>query len=100
MWYHLGLGVGHLHTHQATSTSAHVADPAKSENYQDNIPESEEAPGPWAEDGDSDIYKSDNPELGMEICDLEGWEDVETNESDNSGQHELQDTEDEDFTGM
>lgn len=97
MRYHWGLGVGHLHAHQPVTSD----EPDQFEVCQDNPDlEPEGTSDVRIEDGDSDIYDSDDPEQGIEIGDLEEWEDVETSDSDDDGQHELQDTEDEDFTGM
>lgn len=51
-----------------------------------------------SQDGNSDIYESDDPELGLEDRDLEGWDDVESDGSD--GKDGDEEIEEEDFTGM
>jgi hypothetical protein len=87
MRYHWGLGVGHLHAHQPRSTSSfgYGADgPDLSENHEDLLTNLEPKET-QIEDGASDSYESDNPELGLEIRDSEGWEDMETDsETDGS----------------
>jgi hypothetical protein len=35
-----------------------------------------------SQDGNSNIYYLDNPELGLEDCELEGWEDIESDGSE------------------
>jgi len=78
MRYHWGLGVGHLHAHQPVTTSDYVGDePDQFEVCQDDPDlEPEGTSDVGIEDGDSDIYVSDDP--AIEIGDLEEWEDVET----------------------
>jgi hypothetical protein len=56
-------------------------------------------------DSASDVitYESDNPELGLDDRDLDGWEDVETDsgrDSDDLGEHGSPESEEEDFGGM
>ena len=87
MRYHWGLGVGHIHAHQHTVPLAAIPR-TNSPNVQ---PEHE----PDAtldvneiniqidlQDGNSDVYHSDNPELGLEDRESEGWEDVESDGSE------------------
>ena len=57
--------------------------------------------------GDIIMYESDNPELGLDDRELEGWQDVETdsgNDLDDSGGHdsleEEEEEEEEGFGGM
>ena len=53
-----------------------------------------------AQDGDSEGYHSDNPELCLEDRDLEGWEDVESEDSDGEDEERDEDEdEDEDMEG-
>jgi len=49
-------------------------------------------------DGNSDVYHSDNSEFGLEDCDPEGWEDVESEDPEDEGGDE--DTEEVDFIEM
>jgi hypothetical protein len=108
MCYHWGLGVGHFHAHQSASTSGCVSDLA--EDAQDiQVPgmEPQEALGETLaqanDHGGSDIgYELDNPELSLEDCDLEGWDDIEMDDvGDGDGDDDLEDIgELEDFTGM
>ena len=52
-------------------------------------------------DNASDIYQSDNSELGLDERDLEGWEDVESDGgSDLDGDHGLGDEDEEEFGGV
>ena len=112
MRYHWGLGIGHFHVHQAraTATSSYTpCQPGDIENDQDaeagvaggsdNYDRHESS----AELGDnaSDIYQSDNSELGLDERDLEGWEDVESDGgSDLDGDHSSGDEGEEDFGGI
>jgi hypothetical protein len=108
MRYHWGLGVGHLHAHQAASTSCHGAEVP--DGIEDNLcHDSEPVEGMCnnmqAEEQpeDSDMYDdTENPELGLEDHHLseEGWQGVETDvsEDESRGVFDLEDTEGEDST--
>jgi hypothetical protein len=105
MRYHWGLGVGHFHVHQPTATLVDVP----------NLPEDPELPDfeqeavlyedddiACAQDG-SDVYDSDNPELGLDDRQSDGWEEVEYDEDGGLGDGdggESMDDSDEDYTGM
>jgi hypothetical protein len=86
MCYHWGLAVGHLHVHQPMSMSGPIpGDPESPRNTKDDddqFPDFEvdklSGENEHARDRDSIDYESDNPDLGLEGRDLEGWEDVET----------------------
>jgi hypothetical protein len=101
MRYHWGLGVGHLHAHQPAGASFRTPEEA---DAQDIIPrecETEEGPGEndadtHIQDSNSDVYGSDDPELGLEDRNLEGWEDFESEGSEGGDM----DMEEELFTGM
>jgi hypothetical protein len=84
MRYHWGLGVGHLHVHGSTSTSSCILD--KSIDTSDDLfadPEPLGGRDMHATDMDSSAsYESDNSEMALEDRDLEGWEDVEGDTSD------------------
>jgi hypothetical protein len=97
MRYHWGLGVGHFHAHQprATATSSYTPckpDSEDTENDHDVEPGVAEGSDTYdghkssAELGDnaSDVYESDNSELGLDDRDSEGWEDVESESDDGS----------------
>jgi hypothetical protein len=91
MRYHWGLGVGHLHAHRATPNGNHeIFDPSKNETEavgSDPLPLSQtsldletlwppaggDEPGIITTDGID--YESGNPELTLDDCDLDGWED-------------------------
>ena len=107
MRYHWGLGVGHLHAHQPTSTSNCIPDEAK--NTQDDQFQGVEpgespnmhTPSPYPENA-SDI-ESDDPELGLDDREADVWQDSETqdleDDSDTNGGHDSDGIE-EDFMGM
>jgi hypothetical protein len=112
MRYHWGLGVGHFHAHQpqATATSSCTpGQPGDTENDQDAEPGVAEGSDNYeghkssAELGDnaSDVYQSDNSELGLDERDLEGWEDVESDGgSDLDGDNGSGDEDEEEFGGI
>jgi hypothetical protein len=102
MRYHWGLAVGHLHVHQPISMSGPIpGDPESPRNTQDDddqFPDFEvdklSDENAHAQDGDSIDYDSDNPDLGLEERDLEGWEDVETDSgSEGDGCYDSEDME-------
>ena len=108
MYYHWGLGIGHFHAHQpwGTATSSH---PTPLENDQDAEPgggersDNYDGHEPSTELGDnaSDIYQSNNSELGLDKHNLEGWEDVESDGgSDLDGNHGSGDEDKEEFGGI
>ena len=104
MRYHWGLGVGHFHAHQSASTSSCVSDQAEdAPDIQVPDIELQEALGEslvQANDRDSDMgYESENPELCLEDHDLEGWDDIEMDDIEDSDGDEVIE-EPEDFTGM
>jgi hypothetical protein len=104
MHYHWGLGVGHLHAHQPTSTSNCIPDEAETQDGQFQgveLGESTHAPNPYPDDA-TDI-ESDNPELGLDDREADIWQDSETegskDGSDIDDEHNSEGTE-EDFVGM
>jgi hypothetical protein len=105
MRYHWGLGVGHYHAHQPTS-SLHrdiASQPITNEPGDDQGNESSNL-GP---DGTSysnvdTLGNGDDPELGLEDRHLpdEGWQDMDTDgASDNHSGSDAEDIEEEDYTG-
>jgi hypothetical protein len=111
MRYHWGLGVGHYHAHQPTSSLHHdiTSQPITNEpgDNQDNQSSNLEPEGISYSNvdalGDDDLeYISDNPELGLEDRHLpdEGWQDTDTDgASDNHSGSDPEDIEEEDYTG-
>ena len=81
MRYHWGLGVGHFHAHQFSSSYM------SSESRDINIPHdsvSEQLPGNKdvrTSDKDDACHESDNPEMAFEDLEFEGWEDMESDDS-------------------
>jgi len=109
MRYHWGLAVGHLHVHQPISMSGPIPGETGSlmntQDDDDQLPdfEADKLSGEHAcaQNGDSIDYESDNPELGSEERDLEGWEDVETDSgSEGGGCYDLEDEPGEDSHGL
>jgi len=107
--YHWGLGIGHLHAHQPTFNSSCIPDEPLSGTKDDRYVDLELGENPVhvlpSTDSASDIimYESDDPELGLDNRELEGWHDVETdsgNNLDDSGGHDSLESEEEDFGGM
>ena len=81
MCYHWGLGVGHQHAHQATSTFHHEVereDEILDSDLDEGLPDGEKK----VQDGDTHSYDSDHPEFDLEDREAEGWEDVESDNSD------------------
>ena len=104
MRYHWGLGVGHYHAHQPTSSSYHNTTPG-SNPEPDLEGTSYSNVGPLGDPGDDDLeYISDDPELGLEDRHLpdEGWQDTDTDaDADGGGPSgsDSEDIEEEDYTG-
>lgn len=96
MRYHWGLGVGHIHAHEHAAASVCIPEvdiqlpKCEAENRPDNVSTQTQE--------NNDNYDSDDPELGLEDRDLEGWEDVEADDSEGEGEDE--NVEEEDFAGM
>jgi hypothetical protein len=111
--YHWGLGVGHYHAHQPTSSLHHDITPQpitnEPEDTQDNHSSNLEPEGTSYRNADAleddDLeYISDDPELGLEDRHLpdEGWQDTDRNgASDGGGDSgfDNEDIEEEDHTG-
>ena len=100
MRYHWGLGVGHLHAHQPSSIS--IANLSNMQDDQSSNSELEASGGTMqVSDKDSDC-DSNNAELGLEDRHLadEGWQDEDTEGSNDLSGSDLDDTEDESFTGI
>lgn len=102
MRYHWGLGVGHLHAHPPTST--YIPDNSRDVDASNDLFADPELPPGEADthitDVDDNMYReSDNPEMGLEDRDLEGWEDVESDTSENSNGNSDHDSED-DYGGI
>jgi hypothetical protein len=119
MRYHWGLGVGHLHAHQTSAAPNNKPGMSQAEDVQadeppDCIPADLEVPSENRVDaqlpdgGDDDMYDSDCPELGLDDRQLEGWEDVDSDddlelddaEFEEGFDDEDMDDDEEDFTGL
>jgi hypothetical protein len=103
MRYHWGLGVGHFHAHQPSSSGTSVRTSEQPLNPQDVQLlecETEERLGENNidmapnHDGDSDV---DDPELDLEDREYVGWDDEDLEGGDGD---ELEGVEEEDFTGL
>src|SRR6202522_3572236 len=118
MRYHWGLGVGHFHAHQpratATSSGTLFCQPGDTKNDHDAEPGPGVAEGSYNYDGHKSSaelgdnasyeYQSDNSELGLDDCDSDGWEDVESESDDGSDfdgnrDHGLGDEDEEEWGG-
>lgn len=99
MRYHWGLGVGHYHAHHCAARPADNSEDAL-ENLQPQDDDTAEQGSVDGGDG-SDGSDSDNEELGLDDRQQEGWEDVESEDSEleNHDQNGVED-ELEDHTGM
>ena len=106
MRYHWGLGVGHWHSHQPPKKSLDPIIESQSEEARATEHEPAETDstsrgdelGP-VDDGASDAYASDDPELMIEDRDAEGWDDAETDAADSddaAGDVETEEDDDED----
>jgi hypothetical protein len=108
MRYHWGLGVGHYHVHQPTSTSrlfTNEPGDAQDDRSPNIEPEGTSDRNIHPGDGDDDFeYANDDPELGLEDRHLaeEGWESAGTDSSPDGGHSgsDFEDIEDEDYTGL
>jgi hypothetical protein len=110
MRYHWGLGVGHFHAHQPTSSLHHniTSQPITNEpgDTQDNQSSNMDAEGTSYRNADvledDDLeYISDDPELGLEDRHLpdEGWQDTDTDGTGGDSGSDSEDVEEEDYTG-
>jgi hypothetical protein len=97
MRYHWGLGVGHLHAHQSqpAATAGRVPE---DDTWDVGSPEYEAEETLGGNDADNHVYDFGDAEFGLEDPELEGWEDVESEEE--GGEDEDVDSEEEDLTGM
>ena|ERR1700734_3197361 len=90
MRYHWGLGVGHIHVHQPTSASSCIPNHPMDVETSDNVPTDLEALAvPADRDLELEVTTAENtchefadPEMVLEDCDPEGWEDVESDTSE------------------
>jgi hypothetical protein len=81
MRYHWGLGVGHLHAHQSTSSYQSKGIDAPHEPVPETLPVSRDTKTTDVNDDD----ESDNSEIGLEDHEFEGWDDVESDDSNEGG---------------
>lgn len=122
MRYHWGLGVGHYHAHQgAGNTSGNPQDELQNTNVPHDLESGEERPhrdsdilqasnagsfnniGTNNGENGSDASDSDDGELGLDDRQQEGWEDVESEDSETEGLQFLSnaaENELEDHTGL
>ena len=100
MRYHWGLAVGHLYSHMPTSTSDSPVGPRGAED--DRYAQGDESPDRASDtDSASDMYETDNPELGLDDRDVEDWQDVETDSgSDDNGPNVHDPESEEDFATL
>ena len=99
MQYHLGLGIGHLHVHRLTSTFPWNSNQPRDADTPDSSFTHPEGPTGDVESNatsfdNNTCNKTVNPEMALDECDLEGWEDMESNTLETgcgNGEDELED---------
>ena len=79
MRYHWGLGIGHCYARNPFESSSTSDEPKDTENDQCADLESDSSSDT---ESASDVCESDNSELCLDDRDAEGWDDVETSDSD------------------
>jgi hypothetical protein len=80
MHYHWGLGVGHHYTHGSVPSSTSCC-----EHESDNVdldPGEGSGEEQHVHDAHGDNYDSDHPEFSLRDHETEGWEDVQSDDSD------------------
>ena len=98
MRYHWGLGVGHLHAHQSATTSIYIPGEDAPDIENEEIPnEGDIQVNIETQDGMSDVFEPYNPELDLEDRELEGWEDIQSEELQSGVEDE--DMEEDNFIG-
>jgi hypothetical protein len=106
MRYHWGLGVGHLHAHQPSTTLGCVPEVPEDvqdvqlQNYEQEETLRENDVIANNQDEDSEVYDSDNPELDLDDRQSEGWSDVDSNDLEDGDGRDEENMEEEDYTGM
>src|ERR1700677_4744505 len=103
MRYHWGLGVGHIHAHRSMLAMfgymrGHRQGAQSSEQEPEDMSGANASSTP--DGNDSDIYDSDDPELGLEDRHLDGWENVELEDSDSEDGEGDEEMVEEHFTGI
>ena len=90
MWYHFGLGVGHVHAHMPTSSYQSMSMDAQDEPVPELLPIGRDVR--TMDVADDDNNKLDDSEMGLEDC--EGLDDVESDNSGDGGNSYDQDSDD------
>jgi hypothetical protein len=106
MRYHWGLGIGHLHAHSATNqapSSRNVSEVLNPMDNSEDIANSVDSEKPLAEspgrlEGNrcnavriDEEYESDASEMALGDRELEGWEDAESDGSQNDPEEDIDD---------
>jgi hypothetical protein len=104
MRYYWGLGVGHFYVHQTAATTDCVLQIPEDTQAPDSEQEellggSDNDASNYVQDGDSEVYDSDNPELGLDDRQSDEWGE-DGDESDGDDRDEDENMEDEYYTGM
>jgi hypothetical protein len=84
MRYHWGLGVGHFHAHGLTSASFSNPGLSSDTDAPDNSTQDPAELCPIDTDSNA-CHESVNPEMTLDERDLEGWEDVESDDNCEEG---------------
>ena len=90
MWYHFGLGVGHVHAHMFTSSYQSMSMDAQDEPVPESLSISRDVRTIDVADDNDD--KLDDLEMGLEDC--EGLDDLESDNSGDVGNSYDQDSDD------
>ena len=111
MCYHWDLGIGHLYAHHSALTSTCIPD-NRDTNTQGNGSADLKPSELWPShdnthvdvEGHDTDGESDNAEFSLDDCDPEGWQDVETDGSEDDGNGDcdmdFESKSEEDFVGM
>ena len=102
MRYHWGLGVGHTHVHRPTSASSCIPNQSMDTETLDNVPTTD--PEAMSADEDLEVTTANNtgheftdPEMVLDDCDPEGWDDVESDCSEGGSIDDDHDDSEDDF---
>ena len=84
MHYHWGMDVGHFHTHALSSIANPILDQSMDVDTLDHAPTDTAGLIVGVEPGTDKSVDLDlrDPEMSLDECDLEGWDDMESDTSE------------------
>ena len=103
MRYHWGLGVGLIHAHRSMlAMFGYIGGDRQGAQSSEQEPEDMSGANTSStpDGNDSDVYDSDDPELGLEDCHLDGWVNVGMEDSDSEDGEGDEEMAEEHFTGI